>query len=179
MSRRTVLIGSSAAVGVASLGAGASGLLLGGGGVAGSRDAVTARLRAATLTERAAAVPAGAAFPDAGTPTFITANPDFDRIDVALQVPAQTAQDWRLRIHGMVDKEMTLSFEDLLRRPLVERTLTLTCVSNPVGGNLISTANFIGVELRPILIEAGIQRTPSNCTPPASTAGPRAPPPTW
>ena len=73
---------------------------------------------------------------------------------MALQVPAQTAKDWRLRIHGMVDKEITLSFEDLLRRPLVERTLTLTCVSNPVGGNLISTANFIGVELRPILIEA-------------------------
>ena len=158
VSRRTVLLGSSAAVGVVSLAAAGGGLLLGGsGGAASSRSAVTARLRAATLTERAPAVPAGAAFPELGTPTFITANPDFYRIDVALQVPSQTAKDWRLRIHGMVDKEITLSFDDLLRRPLVERTLTLTCVSNPVGGNLISTANFIGVELRPILMEAGIQ----------------------
>ncbi len=158
VSRRTVLLGSSAAVGVVSLAAAGGGLLLGGsGGAASSRSAVTARLRAATLTERAPAVPKGAAFPELGTPTFITANPDFYRIDVALQVPSQTAKDWRLRIHGMVDKEITLSFDDLLRRPLVERTLTLTCVSNPVGGNLISTANFIGVELRPILMEAGIQ----------------------
>jgi DMSO/TMAO reductase YedYZ molybdopterin-dependent catalytic subunit len=159
MSRRTVLIGSSVAVGVVSLAAGGGGLLLGGGGGAtSSRNTVTAQLKAATLTERAPAVPAGAAFPESGTPTFITANPDFYRIDVALQIPNQTAKDWRLRIHGMVDKEITLSFADLLKRPLVERTLTLTCVSNPVGGNLLSTANFIGVELRPILIEAGIQR---------------------
>jgi DMSO/TMAO reductase YedYZ molybdopterin-dependent catalytic subunit len=158
VSRRTVLIGSSAAVGVVSLAAGGGGLLLGGSaGAVSSRNAVTAQLRAATLTERAPAVPADAAFPESGTPTFITTNPDFYRIDVALQIPNQTAKDWRLRIHGMVDKEITLSFNDLLARPLVERTLTLTCVSNPVGGNLISTANFIGVELRPILLEAGIQ----------------------
>lgn len=156
--RRTVLIGSSVAVGVASLAAGGGGLLLGGsGGATSSRNAVTAQLRAATLTERAPAVPPGAAFPELGTPPFLTTNPDFYRIDVALQIPNQTAKDWRLRVHGMVDKEITLSFDDLLRRPLVERTLTLTCVSNPVGGNLISTANFIGVELRPILLEAGIQ----------------------
>ncbi len=158
VSRRAVLIGSSAAVGVASLAAGGGGLLLGGAGdAAASRDAVTARLRAAPLSERAPAVPAGAAFPELGTPTFVTTNPDFYRIDVALQIPNQTAAAWRLRLHGMVDREITLTYEDLLRRPLVERTLTLTCVSNPVGGNLISTANFIGVELRPILLAAGIQ----------------------
>ena len=158
VSRRTVLIGSSVAIGVASLAAGGGGLLLGGSqGASGSRNEVTAQLRAATLTERAPAVPADAAFPDLDTPTFITSNPDFYRIDVALQIPSQTAKDWRLRIHGMVDREITLTFDDLLRRPLVERTLTLTCVSNPVGGNLISTANFIGVELRPILLEAGVQ----------------------
>ncbi|MCU1649910.1 MAG: hypothetical protein QOJ30_2194 [Pseudonocardiales bacterium] len=57
----------------------------------------------------------------------------------------------------MVDRELTLTFADLMRRPLVERTITLTCVSDPVGGNLISTANFIGVELRPLLLEAGLQ----------------------
>ena len=156
MSRRNVLLGSSAAIGVASLGAGVGGLLLVNGG-SSSRNAVTAALAKATLTERAPAIPAGASFAGAGTPAFLTANPDFYRIDVALRIPSQTAADWRLRIHGLVEREMTLTFADLMRRPLVERTITLTCVSNPVGGNLISTANFIGVELRPILLEAGIQ----------------------
>jgi DMSO/TMAO reductase YedYZ molybdopterin-dependent catalytic subunit len=56
----------------------------------------------------------------------------------------------------MVERELTLSFADLVGRPLVERPITLTCVSNPVGGDLISTANFIGVPLRDILLEAGL-----------------------
>jgi DMSO/TMAO reductase YedYZ molybdopterin-dependent catalytic subunit len=155
MSRRNVLFGSSAALGVASLGSGIGGLLLADSG-SSSRNAVTAALAKATLTERAPAIPAGASFAGSGTPTFITANPDFYRIDVALRIPSQTASDWRLRIHGLVERETTLTFADLMRRPLVERTITMTCVSNPVGGNLISTANFIGVELRPILLEAGI-----------------------
>jgi len=155
MSRRNVLLGSSAAIGVASLGAGTGGLLLASSG-SSSRNAVTAALAKATLTERAPAIPAGASFAELGTPAFITGNPDFYRIDVALRIPTQTASDWRLRIHGMVDRETTLTFADLMSRPLVERTITLTCVSNPVGGNLISTANFVGVELRPILLEAGI-----------------------
>ncbi|MDT7692439.1 MAG: hypothetical protein QOI75_1806 [Pseudonocardiales bacterium] len=155
MSRRNVLFGSSAALGVVSLGSGIGGLLLADSG-SSSRNAVTAALAKATLTERAPAIPAGASFAGSGTPTFITANPDFYRIDVALRIPGQTASDWRLRIHGLVERETTLTFADLMRRPLVERTITMTCVSNPVGGNLISTANFIGVELRPILLEAGI-----------------------
>jgi DMSO/TMAO reductase YedYZ molybdopterin-dependent catalytic subunit len=155
MSRRNVLVGSSAALGVASLGSGVGGLLLADSG-SSSRNAVTAALAKATLIERAPTIPAGASFAGSGTPTFITANSDFYRIDVALRIPSQTASDWRLRIHGLVEREMTLTFADLMRRPLVERTITLTCVSNPIGGNLISTANFIGVELRPILLEAGI-----------------------
>lgn len=156
VSRRTVLIGSSAAVGVASLGAAGGGLLLG-GSIGDSRRSVTERLAAAQLVERAPAIPAGAAFPELGTPTFLTPNPEFYRIDVALRIPSQAADDWSMRIHGMVDNEITLTFDDLLNRPLVERTITMTCVSNPVGGNLISTANFIGVELRDILLEAGIR----------------------
>ena len=65
------------------------------------------------------------------------------------------------------------------RRPLVERTITMTCVSNPVGGNLISTANFIGVALRDLLLEAGVRaRAPTSSSRPASTAGTPAPRPT-
>ncbi|WP_433555755.1 molybdopterin-dependent oxidoreductase [Pseudonocardia xinjiangensis] len=155
VSRRTLLLGSSAAVAVVSLAAGGVGQLLS-GGVGDSRRTVTDRLARARLVERAPAIPPRAAFPELGTPTFLTANPDFYRIDVALRVPAQRAEDWSMRIHGMVDNEIVLTFDDLLARPLVERTITLTCVSNPVGGPLISTANFIGVDLRDLLLEAGL-----------------------
>jgi DMSO/TMAO reductase YedYZ molybdopterin-dependent catalytic subunit len=86
----------------------------------------------------------------------LTANSGFYRIDTALRIPTLAAADWRLRVHGMVARELTLSFADLMRRPLVERPITMTCVSNPVGGNLVSTANFIGVPLRDILHEAGV-----------------------
>lgn len=157
VSRRKVLVGASVAVGAVSLGAGVGGIALAGGGVGDSRAAVTAQLRAARLVERAPAIPAGAAFPELGTPEFVTSNANFYRIDTALRIPSQAATDWRMRIHGMVDKELTLTFDDLLNRPLVERTITMTCVSNPVGGDLVSTANFIGVELRDILLEAGVR----------------------
>nr|WP_083472906.1 molybdopterin-dependent oxidoreductase [Kibdelosporangium phytohabitans] len=91
------------------------------------------------------------------TPRFITSNRDFYRIDTALSVPKVLAEDWVLRIHGAVDKELTLRFADIRRMPLVERTVTLTCVSNEVGGDLISTSNFIGVPLKDILADAGVK----------------------
>ncbi|MBA3906682.1 MAG: molybdopterin-dependent oxidoreductase, partial [Pseudonocardiales bacterium] len=117
----------------------------------------TAALANATYVERATQAPSGAAFPQLGTPTFLTDNADFYRIDTALRIPTLSATDWKLRIHGMVGNEVTLSFADLVKRPLVERTITLTCVSNPIGGNLISTADFIGVPLRDVLLEAGVK----------------------
>lgn len=156
ISRRAVLIGSGAAFGVLGLGAAAGGEVLG-RGVADSRAEVTARLRSVALAERAPSIPATAAFPEIGTPPFITPNPLFYRIDTALRIPNQAAADWKLRVHGQVDRELSLSFDDLLARPLVERAITMTCVSNPVGGDLISTANFIGVELRDVLAEAGVR----------------------
>jgi DMSO/TMAO reductase YedYZ molybdopterin-dependent catalytic subunit len=155
LSRRAVLVGSSAAVAVMSVGAGLGGLLL--SGVGDSRQRVTEQLARVRLAKRAPAIPAGAGFPELGTPTFLTSNRDFYRIDVALRVPTQRAQDWTMPIHGMVDNPFTLTFDDLLTRPLVERTITMTCVSNPIGGDLVSTANFVGVELRDLLREAGIR----------------------
>ncbi len=157
VSRRGVLIGSSAAVGVGALAAGTGGSFLG-GGIEDSRAQVTARLAALRGVDRAPAIPAGTNYAaELGTTSFITPNPDFYRIDVALRIPTRSAADWSLRIHGMVDNEIALSFEDLLRRPPVEKTLTMTCVSNEVGGPLISTANFIGVSLRDLLLEAGVR----------------------
>ena len=155
--RRTVLAGASAAVAVGSLVAGGAGAALTSGrGLADSRAALTRRLAAARSAGAGPTVPASTTFPGPGTVPFVTPNADFYRIDVALQVPAVPAEDWSLRIHGRVARELTLTMDDLLARPLVERIITMTCVSNPIGGHLVSTAVFTGVELAPLLREAGV-----------------------
>jgi DMSO/TMAO reductase YedYZ molybdopterin-dependent catalytic subunit len=87
---------------------------------------------------------------------FITPNDDFYRIDTALSVPQLSRADWRLRIHGMVDHEVTLTFDDLQRFDVVEEIVTLTCVSNPVGGDLVSNAKWTGYRVRDLLAGAGI-----------------------
>jgi DMSO/TMAO reductase YedYZ molybdopterin-dependent catalytic subunit len=92
-----------------------------------------------------------------GITPYLTANRDFYRVDTALQVPAVPVDTWRLRIHGMVERELELSFEDLLDRRLVERRITLTCVSNPVGGEYVGNATWIGVPMRDLLREAGVR----------------------
>ncbi|BBY43448.1 molybdopterin-dependent oxidoreductase [Mycolicibacterium celeriflavum] len=89
-------------------------------------------------------------------PTFITNNADFYRIDTALRVPQLSREDWQLRIHGMVDREITLRFGDLERFDVVEELVTLTCVSNPIGGDLIGNATWTGYRTRDLLAEAGI-----------------------
>ena len=155
VSRRGVLIGT-AAVGAGAVVAGGGGVLLA-PGIDDARARVTARLAAAPLVETAPAVPAGAAFVEAGTPPFITSNAEFYRVDTALSLPLQSERSWSLRIGGMVDRPIALNFDDIMSRPLVERTITMTCVSNVVGGPYISTADFVGVELRDVLLEAGIQ----------------------
>lgn len=92
-----------------------------------------------------------------GLPTFITGNADFYRIDTALNVPQISRADWKLRVHGMVDREITFGFDDLKDFELIERAVTLTCVSNPVGGNLISNAVWTGYRVRDLLARSGIQ----------------------
>lgn len=69
-----------------------------------------------------------------GTPPWLTPNADFYRIDTALQVPQLSAGDYELRIHGMVDRELRLCYDDLRSRRLIEVPITMTCVSNGVGG---------------------------------------------
>jgi DMSO/TMAO reductase YedYZ molybdopterin-dependent catalytic subunit len=92
-----------------------------------------------------------------GLGPFFTPNPRFYRVDTALLVPAVPAEDWRLRIHGMVDRELELDYRRLLSRPLIERDITLTCVSNPVGGPYAGNARWIGAPLRDLLEEAGVR----------------------
>ncbi|MEQ3550414.1 molybdopterin-dependent oxidoreductase [Pseudonocardia nematodicida] len=126
------------------------------GRIGEARTALTARLDALAgegRIARAATVPAGAGFP--GGTAFTTPVADFYRIDTALRLPAVDPDGWRLRVHGMVERELELTLDDVLRRPLVERWVTLACVSNEVGGDLVSTTRFTGIELAPLLAAAG------------------------
>jgi DMSO/TMAO reductase YedYZ molybdopterin-dependent catalytic subunit len=103
----------------------------------------------------APALPAGVEVGVSGVTPFVVPAADFYRIDTALVVPRVRAEDWRLRIHGLVDREVTLDFATLLASPLVERYVTLTCVSNEVGGDLIGNARWLGLPLGPLLRQAG------------------------
>ena len=92
-----------------------------------------------------------------GITPFVTDNADFYRVDTAFVVPRVTTDDWQLRIHGMVDKELTLSYADLLALPSIERMVTLTCVSNEVGGDLAGNARWQGVRIADVLKSVGPQ----------------------
>jgi hypothetical protein len=71
--------------------------------------------------------------------------------------PQVSAEGWSLTVHGMVERELTLTYKELLRRDLIERDVTLACVSNEVGGNLISSAKWLGAPLAELLQEAGVK----------------------
>jgi DMSO/TMAO reductase YedYZ molybdopterin-dependent catalytic subunit len=147
--RRFLLLGAIGAV-VAVAASGAGSLL----GRRFRADDSRAAVRIPTPVSRARPA-ANAELSVPGLGPFFTPNPRFYRVDTALLVPAVMAEDWRLRIHGMVDREIQLDFEQLLARPLIERDITLTCVSNPVGGRYAGNARWIGVPLRELLAEAG------------------------
>jgi DMSO/TMAO reductase YedYZ molybdopterin-dependent catalytic subunit len=96
-------------------------------------------------------LPPGTDFHIKGLSSFITPNSDFYRVDTALLLPQVAPQTWQLRIHGMVEREITLSYHDLLKRPLIEDWITLCCVSNPVAGPYIGNAKWLGASLASLL----------------------------
>ncbi|MFE5974163.1 sulfite oxidase [Streptomyces sp. NPDC055893] len=103
-------------------------------------------------------VPRGAQLKVPGITPFTTANRDFYRVDTALVVPRIDAGSWRLRIHGKgVSRPRTFTLADLLTRPLIERDITLTCVSNEVGGPYAGNARWLGVKLSDLLAECGVK----------------------
>jgi DMSO/TMAO reductase YedYZ molybdopterin-dependent catalytic subunit len=102
------------------------------------------------------APPAGTDFGIDEVQSWVVPNDRFYRIDTALAVPQVPRRDWRLRVHGMVARELELTFEDLVGRPMIERYVTLSCVSNQVGGDLVGNALFQGVRLKDVLDEAGV-----------------------
>jgi DMSO/TMAO reductase YedYZ molybdopterin-dependent catalytic subunit len=151
--RRRFLLASGATVAVAAL----AGLI--GRGLT-ERTSVSKFRNALKLpkpTVVAPPLPAGVNLPVPGISPFITSNNNFYRVDTAIVLPQVDPDTWQLRIHGMVSRELVLTFDDLVRRPLIEDYITLCCVSNPVAGPYIGNALWLGTSLGAILREAGIK----------------------
>ncbi|EXG82753.1 molybdopterin-dependent oxidoreductase [Cryptosporangium arvum] len=134
---------------------GAAGLGAAGRFLENLRDVARERLSIAlpAATDPAPPLPVGV---DPGLPDltpFLTPEKDFYRVDTALAVPQLSTDGYRLRIHGRVRTPLTLTYADLLDRDLVERVITLSCVSNEVGGVLAGTARWLGVPLKSLLDE--------------------------
>ncbi|MCU1526287.1 MAG: oxidoreductase [Frondihabitans sp.] len=110
------------------------------------------RLPRAAVLEKP--VPAGASLRVAGITPYVISNDDFYRIDTALQIPQIDPATWTLKITGLVEKEVSIGFDELLARPLVEHMATLSCVSNDVGGDLVGNALWLGYPIRSLLAEA-------------------------
>jgi DMSO/TMAO reductase YedYZ molybdopterin-dependent catalytic subunit len=152
VARRRFLVAGGVALGVAAA-AGALGQFL------SRRKQADASRAAVSLPAPAEASPAasdGSELGIDGLSPFYTPNADFYRVDTALIVPSVTAEDWRLRVHGMVEREITLDFGQLTSRPLIERDITLACVSNEVGGEYVGNARWLGAPLADLLAEAGV-----------------------
>lgn len=158
VSRRKFL-GWAGTVGVVSAaGAAGSRSLRAQSSVALARDAVVLEGGSTDgLTEIIEAANAG---PVGSTPRItpiVVPNDDFYLIDTALVTPQVDPAEWSLTIRGMVDNEVTYTYDELLERSETIASVTLSCVSNEVGGNLVGNAVWRGVPLTDLLDEAGVQ----------------------
>lgn len=152
-SRRSFLLGAGAVLGVAAVSAGAGRALIEAAKrVAAGREEVVLPGVARPL----APVPAAAELNVPGLTPIIVPNDDFYRIDTAFAIPRIDIQEWTLTVSGQVDRPYQLSYFDLLDMRMVERDVTLACVSNPVGGDLVGNARWQGVPLAEILQRAGV-----------------------
>lgn len=151
--RRSFLLLVAAAAGVAAVGTGA------GRWLASSRlvEQVRAAVRLPRPQQSAPAVPAGAELDVPGLSPLFTPNEAFYRIDTALTVPHVDPSTWSLEVRGMVDHPFTVTYDDLLAMPHLETDVTLSCVSNEVGGGLVGNARWQGVPLHVLLERAGVQ----------------------
>ena len=151
--RRGFLFGGLG-VGVAAVATGGLGkALVAGADVEASRKAVRLPMPADAAQPLTRATTLGVQ----GISRFTTPNADFYRVDTALVLPKVKAEGWRLKVHGMVEREVGLTWDELLRRPLIERDITLTCVSNQVGGKYAGNARWLGYPLKDLLEEAGVE----------------------
>lgn len=118
----------------------------------------TARIIAALPTPASPLppLPASVNAPVTGIAPFVTPNVNFYRIDTAFTVPNVDAATWSMAFGGMVRRPFTITYAELLEMPMVERDITLMCVSNPIGGGYIGNARWLGTPLMPLLERAGI-----------------------
>lgn len=126
-------------------------------GAAAAASEARSRVALPVPASAAPPIPSGAETGLDGMQPLVTPNPDFYRIDTALTVPALDPDTWVLKVTGMVDREVELSFADLVAKPLIERHVTIACVSNEVGGDLIGNARWLGWPVRELLALAGPQ----------------------
>ena len=149
--RRDFMIRSASVVG------GVAVLSLAGRFAGSGRRKVDQARRLLRLPVTRGSAPAGVSVGVPGIAPWRTPNEDFYLIHTAIAPPSISPSDWQLRIHGMVDKELTFTYKDLIARQLTENWVTLCCVSNEVGGDLIGNAFWSGVLARELLAEAGVQ----------------------
>ncbi len=148
--RRRFLVTSGVAVAAAAVGTLAGRELITRRNVSQARAA----LRFPRPAVPAPPLPAGSNLNIPGLSSFITPNGSFYRVDTALLLPQVDPATWQLRIHGMVQREVTITFADLLKRPLIEDYVTLTCVSDPVGGPYVGNAKWLGASLAALIRQA-------------------------
>lgn len=150
--RRSFLV-LAGAVGAAAVAVGLGGRSL------RSRSTIEAQRRELVLPEPAQSTP----LPDRGLldaegiSSYVTPNADFFRIDTALVTPQVDADSWRLRISGLVEAPDELTLDELLEMEMVEEPVTIACVSNEVGGDLVGNASWLGVPLAALLERAGVR----------------------
>jgi DMSO/TMAO reductase YedYZ molybdopterin-dependent catalytic subunit len=140
----------------------ATALAIVGAAVVGAVGRAFAQRRSVELARSAVALPTPSGRPatapaeaDVAGIAYTTSNDTFYRINTALVLPQVDPATWTLKIHGRVRRPITLTFDDLIRRPMIERYVTLACVSNVVGGDLIGNARWLGVPVKDLLDEAG------------------------
>lgn len=152
MARRRFLVATGAGAAVAVIGGYISTTLR-------SVQVNVAKLRASVTlpppSSPAQPIPDKASIPLEGMPELVTPTDEFYRIDTAFTVPRVDPETWTLKVTGLVDKEVEINFAELMSKPLIERYVTLACVSNPVGGDLIGNASWLGWPIRELLAEAG------------------------
>jgi DMSO/TMAO reductase YedYZ molybdopterin-dependent catalytic subunit len=153
-SRRRFIFGLGAVLGVAALSAGLGRALL-------ERAKRTAAGREEVAlpapVDALPSVPASAELGIDGLSPVVTSNEAFYRIDTAFSIPRVDIQEWTMSVEGMVDRPYSIDYFDLLDMRMVERDVTLSCVSNEVGGDLVGNARWLGVPLTEILDRAGVQ----------------------
>ena len=149
---RRVFLMVAGAISVASVGIAVAGRFVG----AGRRHVETSRrlLRIPGVTRRQA--PAATSLGVPGIAPWMTPNEDFYLIDTTIAKPTIEPEEWSLRIHGLVDRELTLTYSDLVAREMTESWITLNCVSNEVGGDLVGNARWSGVRIADLLADLGV-----------------------